>query len=171
MDQSPNWKYDIVAFNREDGTIEVLLHDLNKKFCIELPIYDNAYPIGEELDSYIKGFFPTYFVTRNSVIQAGVKNEDYFTQLVAKSEEDIYRDTANKIRSIRNTYLAESDWLVLPDTGFSENAVSVFKKYRQELRDVPQQSGFPFIVEWPKCDGEWVNHEGAKTYDDVISKN
>ena len=56
-------------------------------------------------------------------------------------------DQAGRIRSQRNQKLAESDWTQgkdIPDAVSQPWAV-----YRQALRDVPSQSGFPWDVQWP----------------------
>lgn len=49
-------------------------------------------------------------------------------------------------REDRNRHLANTDWWVLPDT--PEPTQSQLD-YRQALRDVPQQAGFPEHIEWP----------------------
>ena len=59
--------------------------------------------------------------------------------------------TEAEVRQERDTLLANSDWTQLPD---AQAALSDAKKlawavYRQALRDVPQQSGFPANVVWP----------------------
>ena len=53
---------------------------------------------------------------------------------------------ANLMRSERNRRLSECDWTVLPDSPVDVNAWSA---YRQSLRDVPDQAGFPWDVQWP----------------------
>ena len=56
-------------------------------------------------------------------------------------------DQAGRIRSQRNQKLAESDWTQgkdIPDAVSQPWAV-----YRQALRDVPSQVGFPWDVQWP----------------------
>lgn len=56
-------------------------------------------------------------------------------------------DTAiANIRAKRNQLLANSDWTQLADSPVNKDAWSV---YRQALRDIPSQVGFPFSVEWP----------------------
>lgn len=55
--------------------------------------------------------------------------------------------TAEEVRMIRNTLLQESDWSQLADVpqAIKEPWVS----YRQTLRDIPTQPGFPASVMWP----------------------
>jgi hypothetical protein len=51
-----------------------------------------------------------------------------------------------KIRAIRNDKLKESDWTQIADSTVDKTA---WATYRQSLRDVPTQSGFPNEVVWP----------------------
>lgn len=52
------------------------------------------------------------------------------------------------VRDERNRLLKESDWTQLPD--IPEALKTVWAQYRQNLRDVPQQPGFPQNVVWPE---------------------
>jgi len=49
------------------------------------------------------------------------------------------------VRAQRNQRLAETDWTQLSD---STNAAA-WTDYRQALRDVPSQTGFPYEITWP----------------------
>ena len=50
-----------------------------------------------------------------------------------------------EVRSQRNSLLAETDYLALSDTTLSSDMAA----YRQALRDVTSQAGFPTDVTWP----------------------
>jgi hypothetical protein len=52
---------------------------------------------------------------------------------------------AAEVRTERNAKITACDWRVLPDISNSD----VWKTYRQALRDIPAQSGFPNNVTWP----------------------
>ena len=52
-------------------------------------------------------------------------------------------------RGQRNQKLSASDWTVLPDAPLSDLKKSEYLVYRQALRDVPEQSGFPDSITWP----------------------
>lgn len=54
---------------------------------------------------------------------------------------------ASIIRSQRNKLLSESDWTQLPDV--PDSLKQVWATYRQALRDITAQSGFPTNVEYP----------------------
>jgi len=53
---------------------------------------------------------------------------------------------AQAARLKRNALLAESDWTQLADAPVDNLAWAV---YRQNLRDVPNQPGFPVTIIWP----------------------
>ena len=60
----------------------------------------------------------------------------------AKNDEILAADA----RRIRNQKLADTDWTQLPDSAVNS---ADWTTYRQALRDVPTQSGFPRSVTWP----------------------
>lgn len=45
--------------------------------------------------------------------------------------------------------LAASDWTVLPDSPLSESKQQEWKTYRQSLRDISDQEGYPENINWP----------------------
>ena len=53
---------------------------------------------------------------------------------------------ADEIRATRNTKLLESDWTQVADAPVDKAA---WATYRQALRDITAQSGFPNKVTWP----------------------
>jgi hypothetical protein len=50
------------------------------------------------------------------------------------------------MREQRNKYLSDCDWTQLTDSPVDKEA---WATYRQELRAVPEQTGFPWNVTWP----------------------
>jgi len=61
-------------------------------------------------------------------------------------ETERVEQKANQVRAERDRLLTASDWTQVADAP----VVSLeWQPYRQALRDVPQQSGFPDSVEWP----------------------
>jgi hypothetical protein len=56
-------------------------------------------------------------------------------------------EKAAKAREERDQRLTESDWTQLPDT--PEALKATWAPYRQALRDVPAQAGFPDEISWP----------------------
>ncbi|WP_051183262.1 tail fiber assembly protein [Desulfocurvibacter africanus] len=62
---------------------------------------------------------------------------------------------AAAVRAERNHKLRESDPLALPDYPHADETVrQTWQDYRQALRDLPGQEGFPLDVTWPEKPGE-----------------
>lgn len=86
------------------------------------------------------------------VSEIGVnKPEDAFTEMdevpqavKTKEQREYY------VRLKRDSLLKESDILVLRYFELEEYVPEELKAYRQALRDVPQQTGFPDGVVWPE---------------------
>ena len=69
-------------------------------------------------------------------------------QIVAVPEPTT-EEIAAQVRAKRDALLAETDLLMMPDYPLGEEDAAELKAYRQELRDVPTQDGFPTEVTWP----------------------
>jgi hypothetical protein len=69
---------------------------------------------------------------------------------VATDEEIAARTEAkaNEVRAERNNLLSQSDWTQLDDSP-QGNKLN-WAIYRQALRDVPDQAGFPWNINWPE---------------------
>lgn len=56
---------------------------------------------------------------------------------------------ALSLRTERDAKLETTDYLLAPDYPISPEDLEAVKVYRQALRDIPEQSGFPKNVQWP----------------------
>jgi hypothetical protein len=79
--------------------------------------------------------------------QVWVQSDKYTAEeLVAfNAKKDV--DKRQEVRDVRNSLLAKSDWTQGKD--IPDNVSSAWATYRQALRDVTEQSGFPWTIEWP----------------------
>ncbi len=59
-------------------------------------------------------------------------------------------DKSAQVRSQRGGLMDASDYLMLPDYPVDEASRAEVREYRQALRDLPQQPGFPNAVIWPE---------------------
>jgi len=57
-----------------------------------------------------------------------------------------------EVRRRRNRLLSETDYTQIPDFQGSEVEKLNFAQFRQQLRELPQQEGFPFSYVWPNAD-------------------
>jgi hypothetical protein len=55
-------------------------------------------------------------------------------------------------RNFRDRLLAMSDWVIIKANETGEVAeIEAWKVYRQALRDVSEQEGFPWTINWPQA--------------------
>jgi hypothetical protein len=93
--------------------------------------------------------------TKNVAEVDPVKTGDTWVQtwqVTDASQEEIAQrtqDQASNVRYERDQKLTECDWLVIKAYETNSNIPAVWELYRQALRDIPQQAGFPFDITWP----------------------
>lgn len=56
---------------------------------------------------------------------------------------------ANNARQKRSALLSASDWTQLPDAPLTDAKRQAWSTYRQALRDITAQAGFPWNITWP----------------------
>lgn len=103
---------------------------------------------------------PYQYVARNGVVQDALGNwvtawevRDMFSddEDSTKAEKEaayqagLDEAVAKSTRAERGRLLAETDWMALSDVTMSAEMAA----YRQALRDITTQSGFPHNVIWP----------------------
>jgi hypothetical protein len=125
----------------------------NVDFVSIFPDTEAALIHGYELVEVIEESPPTY----NTVTQRIVKTDPQLIDgqwkvswsIESKSAEQLQQERTiqeNIIRQSRNATLKDSDWTQLSDSPVDKSA---WATYRQALRDVPSQEGFPWEVTWP----------------------
>lgn len=95
---------------------------------------------GQWFTKYIAGpVFTDYQDEDGNTITAAQQEAEYRAQ---KDEEQ-----AKAIRADRNKRLADSDWTQLSDAPVT---AAPWATYRQALRDISDQAGFPWDITWPE---------------------
>jgi hypothetical protein len=96
---------------------------------------------GQWFTKYIAGPVFTDYTDPDGVVHTAA--EQYEAYCFAKDEEQ-----SKVVRDDRNKRLADCDWTQLPDSPADHEA---WATYRQELRDVTAQAGFPWDITWPEA--------------------
>lgn len=78
----------------------------------------------------------------------GVTVEEYEPE-VAKPVELTDEEVAERMRLKRDKLLEASDYYMMVDYPSTDDGVVAVKAYRQALRDITKQEGFPNEIEWP----------------------
>ena len=66
---------------------------------------------------------------------------------ITRTADEINLDLEKNVKAQRNYLLKESDWTQLPDV--PQSMKDTWATYRQALRDITAQPGFPKTVNWP----------------------
>ena len=87
-------------------------------------------------------------VVRQGVIQLGDKwYTNYVTvDLSPEACTALDEQQASSVRITRNARLADCDWTQVADSPVDK---TVWATYRQSLRDITSQPGFPWEITWP----------------------
>lgn len=67
----------------------------------------------------------------------------------ARHQEELDRKVAENVRSQRDRLLAETDWVAIRARELGQPVPDDWYTYRGDLRQIPEQDGFPHNVTWP----------------------
>jgi len=56
---------------------------------------------------------------------------------------------AQAVKADRDRMIAATDWIVIKSVEAGTAVPAAWQTYRQALRDIPAQTGFPFTITWP----------------------
>jgi DMSO/TMAO reductase YedYZ molybdopterin-dependent catalytic subunit len=84
-----------------------------------------------------------------AILPSEVVETKIWRSCTAEEQAEIDSQKAADVRRQRNSKLTECDWTQLNDTPLDNAAKIQWTAYRQALRDVPSQAGFPHNVVWP----------------------
>lgn len=118
----------------------------------EIIFFENISEMEQTEEGEKRYSFDTYRLEANyrEELQEELNNDEEkyqaWLELARKAE---YAKLAQEIRTRRDELLNETDWTQMKDTSLSEEKQEAYRKYRQELRDVPEQEGFPYEVKFP----------------------
>jgi len=109
-------------------------------------VWDSSHSTDQDDGSEIV-FLPTY-VDENGKerVVAGI-GWDYIDGEFVDNRTKLEKEPIDEeVRSQRDALLSQSDWTQVPDAPVDQSA---WAEYRQALRDLPQQAGFPTEITWP----------------------
>jgi hypothetical protein len=98
---------------------------------------------GQWFTHYIAGPIFTDYTDDEGVVHTA--SEQYEAYCFGKDAEQ-----GKAVRTDRNKRLADCDWTQLADSPLDPDGKLAWALYRETLRMVPQQAGFPWEVVWPE---------------------
>jgi hypothetical protein len=139
-----------------NGEVELYPATLSK--LMELNFIDNESPTSDQLTaagiveverSTVQPVLNQFKYDLKPVQQEDGSWKEVWVQ-VESSENEQFAKTEFVKKSVvlsRNRLLQSSDWTQLADASIPNK--QEWAAYRQALRDIPEQAGFPFEVNWP----------------------
>jgi hypothetical protein len=85
--------------------------------------------------------FSDYVDEEGNTVTKAEQEQQYQARLDAEA--------AKRVRAKRDKLLVECDWVVIRARELGQDVPREWFDYRSDLRNVPQQDGFPHDVEWP----------------------
>lgn len=82
--------------------------------------------------------------------ESGNKIATTVEEIPQPTEEEKRAKKEAEVRSKRDYLISQTDYLLQPDYPISAEDLEKVKAYRQALRDIPEQEGFPDNVTWPE---------------------
>jgi hypothetical protein len=99
---------------------------------------------------YTRPNLPEYDPLTANVVDGSFEQDTGGNWVLPYVVENKPHDVAERnIRSRRDTLLSETDWVVVMHTEKGTNIPLEWELYRQQLRDITGQEGFPYSVVWP----------------------
>jgi hypothetical protein len=90
---------------------------------------------------------PSNWVLCDNSVEIGWRYlENRFEKVTPETLALSVEEQALNVRSERQALLRQSDWTQVADTPVDQAA---WATYRQALRDISSQEGFPWTIEWP----------------------
>lgn len=143
----------VYFLNTETNEYPIYEGDLRRRFpnaSLAKPLVSPPMPyVGVHEVEQPEPDLKTERVVESSPLQVdGVWKRQWQIESLTDLEQQARKDNAASIvRNERNTYLSKSDWTQVADAPVNK---TVWATYRQALRDITSQPGFPWTIEWPE---------------------
>ena len=145
----------------EDGTVTqypVNLPQLkaaypSTAFCLPLEGQDlssfNAYPVEETAKPTINELTQKIEEGTPAFSDDAWRQVWNVVELTSDEIQDINVAAQVEVRAERDRKLAASDWTQIPNNALTDAKKAEWATYRQSLRDISSESGFPHSTTWP----------------------
>lgn len=106
--------------------------------------YDGVEQVnGQWVTKYILGpVFQEYTDDDGTVVTVAAQQTAYEARKDAEQ--------AKSVRASRDAKIVETDWVVVKASELGQSVPTNYLNYRQALRDIPSQDGFPWTITWPE---------------------
>lgn len=127
-----------------------------KRYLYRGKKYNSEYTLRQaigELEQLAFGKLTPEFMKEHEITEEEYNPEDEMTD----------EELAARVRMRRDSLISRTDFYVQPDYPSDPAGLEAVKAYRQALRDIPEQSGFPRNVQWPSLPSVLSRDKGLAT--------
>lgn len=127
-----------------------------KRFVYKTEKYASEYSLRQAIFKYERLVFGK--LTPEFMKEHEITEEEY-------DPRDEWTDDqwADMVRRKRDSMISGTDYYILPDYPSTPDGIEAVKQYRQDLRDITLQSGFPRNVQWPSLPSALSRDKGLAT--------
>jgi hypothetical protein len=136
--------YTITSFTNGNITVE----SNGKTYSMAVPIVDGLYIVNALLEAFVAAKIAEIDAA-NAVVPVLPVNASTIAALVTAPTTQPVVDLTTRLKRMRNVILAKCDWRMTTDTALTPTEHTAWATYRQALRDLTLQVGFPTTVTWP----------------------
>lgn len=137
------YPYSIQQF-REDMSHASLPHDISEELLAEHGVYKvNSVPWPAHVDPGLYRIWQNKPVRKDDGLWYLNYEWEFWSKDVAEAN----------MRSRRNGMIKDTDWRAYPDSPGTAEERQAWLDYRQALRDITNQAGFPYNIVWPHIPG------------------
>jgi hypothetical protein len=140
----------VAEYPLTDGAIKMRFPNTSfpTNFVAALPegyvrVQPSSQPSEDEMKVVAEG---TPALVDNTWTQTWVQSDKYTAEELTAYNAKKEVDKRQEVRNVRTSLLNKCDWTQVADAPVDKAA---WATYRQALRDVTEQAGFPCAVEWP----------------------
>lgn len=134
-------EYQIISFDESVGQIVVECSE-GITFALDLPIENGLYPEGDELDTLIKQFLPTWVIHRKQIIASGVSNVNNIKKIIVPKDIQPTQQLNAKIQR-KMAYQVESDPLFFK----AQRGESTMEEWISKINEIKER--YPDISNEP----------------------
>lgn len=130
-----------------DDTADMYLYAASTRGFYLSSVHGSAVP--EDAVQITPNAYETLLAGRNAGMSIMPPDDEHDLPWLAAPEPPTPEELAVAARTKRDRLMADTDYLMMPDYPMSPEIRALWERYRQALRDITTQAGFPEDIAWP----------------------
>jgi hypothetical protein len=131
---------------------DISTYDLTGRITSSQKLYEGAdFSFYAQNQPYVMGYFDAleYYVANETAVRFPPQPANTVWDWTTKQWVPDPTTAIFEMTRKRETLLVGSDWTQIPNGPLTLEKKEAWATYRQALRDIPEQSGYPLNIVWP----------------------